>query len=85
MKNKRCYICHTTQGLELHHIYPGKNRKASDKHGFTVWLCAEHHRGKNSPHLNRSIDLALKQICQTEFERAHSRQEFIKIIGSNYL
>lgn len=85
MKQKRCYICHTMQGLENHHIYGGRNRQISDKHGFTVWLCAEHHRGKDGAHLNRNIDLALKQICQTEYEKKNSRQDFIKIIGRNYL
>lgn len=65
----------------------GKNRKNSDKHGFTVWLCEQHHRGTDGVHGKEGAyyDNKLKQECQAKFEETHSREEFMKIIGKNYL
>ena len=83
---KCCMMCGTTRNLELHHIFFGTaNRKISDKHGFTVWLCNEHHRGWRSPHRDRDIDRTLKRLCQVVYEREHTREEFIELIGRNYL
>ncbi len=31
------------------------------------------------------IDLRLKRECQREFEKDKSREEFIRLIGKNYL
>ena len=85
-KDKFCYYCGTCQSLQLHHIYFGSLRKISDENGFTCWLCMQHHTGsKQSPHHNREIDLALKKLCQKAYERTHSRAEFMKLIGRNYL
>lgn len=85
--DKTCFICDATTNLEEHHIYFGTaNRKISEKHGFTVWLCNEHHTGSNiSAHRNREVDLALKRVCQTVYELDHSREEFMRLIGRNYL
>ena len=84
--NKECYVCKTTYNLHLHHIYFGPNRKVSDKNGFVVYLCQYHHEGtygvhgKNGNELNKK----LKQECQKKYEQAHTREEFIKLIGRNY-
>ena len=82
-----CYFCGSTGLLEEHHIFFGNpGRKISEKHGFKVRLCPECHRtGKKSPHQDRDTDLMLKRICQRAFEVTHSREEFIKLIGRNYL
>ena len=36
-------------------------------------------------HFNKALDIRLKQICQAEFEKTHSREEFMHIFGRNYL
>lgn len=36
-------------------------------------------------HFNHDLDLRLKRECQSKFEETHSRDEFMKIIGKNYL
>ncbi len=83
---RKCYICQTTQNIERHHIFFGiSNRKISDRHKFTVDLCAEHHRGHYSPHHSKQLDLALRRITQKEYEKTHTRKEFMDIIGQNYL
>lgn len=83
---KQCYFCHSPY-CEYHHIYFGTAlRKISDKHHFTAWLCPMHHTGSlDSVHRNREMDLELKQACQKKFEETHTREEFMKIIGKNYL
>lgn len=85
--DKRCYKSGTTYGLELHHIFFGTaNRKLSDKYGLTVWLTPFWHRdGKNGVHFNKRFDLELKQVGQRIFEQNHTREEFVKIFGRNYL
>lgn len=43
---KECYITGSTSNLHLHHIYPGANRKISDREGFFIWLRADWHVGQ---------------------------------------
>lgn len=84
---KECYFCHTTLGLHNHHIYYGSaNRKISDKNGFTVWLCARHHNMSNEGvHFEKRKDIYLKEQCQKKYEESHSRADFMRLIGRNYL
>lgn len=85
-RERKCYICHTRLAIHKHHIFYGRgNRDKSEKHGFTAYLCASHHNmGDNCVHRNRSMDLFLKRTCQREFEKTHTRNEFMAIIGKNY-
>lgn len=46
--DKECFMCGTTCNLERHHvIFETAGRKISDKLGLTIWLCYEHHLGRN--------------------------------------
>ena len=57
---KKCFITGRTDNLQEHHIFFGaKNRENSERYGLKVWLTAEHHTGKHSPHRDREIDLYL--------------------------
>ena len=82
-----CFFCGSTGLLEEHHNFFGNpGRKISEKNGFKVRLCPYCHRIDGvSPHKNRNNDLMLKRLCQREFEKTHSREEFIKLVGRNYL
>lgn len=84
---KECYFCHKKEGLHLHHVFFGTaNRKISDREGFVVYLCPYHHNmSKDSVHQNRNYDLALKRKCQLEYEKNHTREDFIKLIGKSYI
>lgn len=83
---KRCFKCRTPF-VEEHHIFYGTaNRKLSEKYGLKIWLCPKHHRtGEEAAHRNREIDLEYKRMAQTIFEETHTREEFLKIFGKNYL
>ena len=83
---KCCYVCGAVRGLHRHHIYAGPNRKVSEANGFTVWLCAAHHNMSDAGvHFDRALDLHLKREQQRAYERTHSRREFMRLIGKNYL
>ncbi len=86
-KEKRCYLCGTTYNLHEHHCIHGSgNRKNSEKYGLKIWLCAAHHNMSNyGVHNDAKLDLEIKQMAQKEFEKTHTREEFMKIFGKNYL
>ena len=86
-KEKECYCCKTTLNLEEHHcLYGTANRRIAERFGLKVWLCSEHHRGRNGVHgSNKYLDIKLKQLAQKEFEKTHTREDFIKIFGKSYL
>ena len=85
---KESYISGSTYNLEEHHIFFGTaNRKVSEKNGLKVWLTSEEHRGTYGVHGKFGIDLdiKLKQDAQRKYEETHTREDFIKLIGKNYL
>ena len=85
--SKYCYLTGVENvPLECHHIYGGPLRKISDKNGFFVWLTPEVHRnGKRAVHRDYQTSQLLKRVCQRKYEETHSRAEFMKLIGRNYL
>mgnify|MGYP006912864981 CR=1 FL=1 len=83
---RKCYLCGSQQMIEEHHIYSGALRKISEKHGFKVYLCHYcHNEPPNGVHFCKERNLLLKRQCQREYEKTHSRADFIRIIGRNYL
>lgn len=85
---KQCYICRAEIGLHNHHIYFGTGRRPiSERNGFKVWLCQPHHESTFGVHGTKGheLDLYLKKKCQIKYEENHTREDFIKLIGRNYL
>ena len=81
-----CYICKRQTETALHHIYFGSKRKMSDKNGFVCFLCPDCHQyGNRAVHRCRETDLLLKAKCQKVYEKTHSRDEFMTLVGRNYL
>ena len=84
--SKMCFLCGSETWLEEHHIFGGANRKISEREGFKVYLC---HRCHNEPpkgvHFNEKNNNKLKRICQREYEKTHTRESFIALIGRNFL
>ena len=81
-KFDECYYCKRkikeNEKLDLHEVYGGSNRIRSIKNGFVVPLC-------RLCHSNEEIIQYLRIKLQKEYEKTHSREEFIKIIGKNYI
>jgi ribosomal protein L44E len=58
----------------------------SDENGFTVFLCPDCHQyGSHAVHRCRETALKLKARCQRVYEKTHGRDEFIALVGRNYL
>ena len=74
-----CYYCNNAkEKLDMHEVYGGSNRQRSMKYGLCVPLCRKCHS-------NELVIRDLKKWCQREYEKTHTREEFINIIGKNYL
>ena len=82
-----CYICGRGGKLHKHHIFGGNpNRGHSEDCGLTVHLCPKCHTiGKEAVHKDAEIMEGLHKIGQAAFERNHTREEFVRIFGKNYL
>lgn len=84
--DKKCFRCGRECGLERHHVFFGvANRKKSEKYKLVVYLCVGCHRGNTGVHFNREFDLQLKRLAQSKFEETHTREEFLREFGRNYL
>lgn len=84
---QECFICGRTGALHRHHVFFGSaNRALSEKYGCWCYLCPEHHNmGRHSAHLDRRIDLFLKEECQQRWEAIYGGEEaFIKTFGRSY-
>lgn len=77
--NNECAICGNNQ-IAMHHIFEGRNRKNSTKYGMIVPLCPYHHNWVHKMNYK-----GFKEQAQKEFEKTHTREEFIKIFGRSYL
>lgn len=64
--------------LDPHEIYGGSNRKRSIAHKFVKLLCRKCHD-------NEKIINQLRIDIQKEYEKNHTRNDFIKLIGKSYL
>lgn len=77
-----CEMCGRT-AVHTHHVYFGTaNRKISDANGMTVNLCYDCHA---LVHADYEIRKKLCRKHQRIYEREHSREEFIALIGRSYL
>lgn len=82
---RKCYLCGSFRNVEKHHVYSGPYRKASEKYGMTVDLCASCHRGPQGVHQDAEQNKRLKAGFQGKFEETHSREEFRRVFGKSYL
>lgn len=72
---------------EEHHVLFGSGlRTDSKENGLTARLCIEHHRtGKKAVHNCRETRELLCRIFQQEYEKTHTREEWMQISKKNYL
>lgn len=87
--DRECFICRSPY-VEQHHIYPSSRRPISDREGCTVWLCHEHHQGRNGVHFDKELDAFFRADCQRRWERREGisdpeHRDFIALMGRNYL
>lgn len=74
------------KAVHEHHIFGGFNRDKSEAEGLKVYLCLEHHiSGKEAVHNNAELMRELRKDGQRAFEKTHTREEFMRLFGKNYL
>lgn len=79
VKNGICEFCGKfSKRLDPHEVYGGSNRKRSIKHKFVKLLCRKCHSNEN-------IINQLRIDTQKEYEKSHTKEEFIKLIGKSYI
>ena len=85
MEVRQCAECGSCYCIERHHVFPGPNRKISEKYGMVEDLCPDCHRGDNGIHFNKEMMLRYKQKHQRLFEEKYNHEMWMKLIGKNYL
>ena len=79
----KCFICGANTETARHEVFPGANRQVSKKYGFWYNTCPRCH---DMWHLKDPvIRRETQEMAQTLFERTHTREEFMQIIGRSYL
>jgi hypothetical protein len=74
------------KGLHEHHVFDGQNKQISEENGFKVYLCWQHHTyGQQAVHNNIDNMRLIQQDIQREYEKTHTREQFMRLIGRNYL
>ena len=68
---------------DVHHCVFGRGRrKMAEREGFIVGLTHEEHM---LVHSDRNLQLYFIRLCQVEYEKTGSREQWIRLVGKNYL
>lgn len=79
IKSGKCEYCSKySERLDPHEVYGGSNRKRSIKYKFVKLICPECHK-------DEEVIKQLRIDTQKEYERTHTREKFIEVIGKSYL
>ena len=83
---RECYFCGRQYGLEKHHIFAGvANRPISEREGLWCYLCHNCHTGTEGAQYDKEKNRLLKSDAQWAYEQNHTRSDWMKLIGKNYL
>lgn len=78
-----CYRCKTwVNNPDRHHVFNGAYRHKSEEDGYVVYV---HRQCHELIHRNAEIRLKMKAEAQRDYEKTHSREEFIERYGRSYL
>lgn len=82
-----CLLCRRYGFVHEHHIFEGARRHLSEQYGLVAPLCPDCHTLSDyAVHRCTKTALILKRAAQQKFERdGHTREEFIRLFGRNYL
>lgn len=84
-ESDHCFLCGSYTWLESHHVFPGPFRHASDVYGYKVTLCHYCHNEPGGVHSNKKKRNQLKRMAQKEYEKTHTREQFIAEFGKSYM
>lgn len=83
----RCFRCWTTKNLHRHHIFSNGYKDRAEKYGLWVYLCQEHHTGKEGVHSagGRQYWNYLKKIAKSHFVTLYGEELFEKEFKGAYI
>lgn len=81
----RCYLCGSTENLEIHHIMGGATRDKSTEYGLVVPLCRSCHDKLHFSKDSRAMTDDLRRKAQAKFLKAYPDEDWLKIFHRNYL
>lgn len=86
----KCFLCGkngASDPLEVHHIFGGPNRRLADEDGLIVHICGFrcHREGRSAAHKSFATAEYLRTVGQEAYERTHTREEFFRRYGRNYI
>lgn len=82
------YLTGRTDWIEVHHCYPGSNRKLSEKYGLCVYLNHfEHNEPPDGVHFNREkMDKLQREVQLIAMKHYNwTEDDFRRIFGRSYL
>ena len=77
-----CRVCGTHGVTHMHHIFEGARRKISEREGFVIELCPRCHE---RAHNDKDFGDCLKRDCQMEYLEEHSMQDWMELMGRNWI
>ena len=84
-KDRRCWFCGSSEGLEIHHAFSGCYRNKSTEDGLFVYVCRGCHDKLHFSSEGRAMSDKLRAFAQGKYEESHSREEFMKKYGRNWI
>ena len=82
VKRHFCEVCGEYGVTHIHHIFGGRQRRISEREDFVIELCPKCHE---KAHNDREFSLALKHDCQLQFMFIHSLDEWMDLMGKDYM
>lgn len=77
-----CQVCGRSGVTHMHHIFEGARRTVSERMGFVIELCPCCHE---KAHNNKDFGDTLKRDCQMEYLEDHSMQDWMDLMGRNWI
>lgn len=76
-----CSCCGKKIDTTIHHIFGGAYRRRSEKNDFVMELCFDCHRKMHDTDLGEKT----KRVFQAKYEKQHSHDDFVKLMGNSWL
>lgn len=81
-KKHVCRLCGYVGQTHIHHIFGGRWRRISERYNFVIELCPRCHE---QAHNDAAFARILKRDCQLEFVWNHSQEEWMELMGRNWI
>lgn len=73
---KECIVCGRPNSEEHHIVFRSQQKALEHCKVNKIYLCSEHHRGNNSPHKNRNMDIKYKLELQKKLFKLFDREDY---------